>query len=218
VLSSDEASRLLREFGIRLAETHAAKDAEQAVLAAEALGYPVALKIDSPDIVHKTDVGGVRLGCADAASVREGAQAMLDEVRRRAPAARLEGLLVQRMLAGGTEMIVGVKHDPLFGPAVVCGFGGIFVELLRDVAVRVPPLDRTEALAMIAELRGIALLRGARGRPPADVGALADTLVGVARLAETCATSLRALDINPLVVLEEGRGAVAVDWLIEAGG
>jgi acyl-CoA synthetase (NDP forming) len=120
VLPGAEASRLLREFGIRLAETHAAKDAEQAVLAAEALGYPVALKIDSPDIVHKTDVGGVRLGCADAASVREGAQAMLDEVRRRAPAARLEGLLVQRMLAGGTEMIVGVKHDPLFGPAVVC--------------------------------------------------------------------------------------------------
>jgi acetyltransferase len=215
VLSGAEAMRLLREFAIPLAETHPAKDAEQAVRAAEAVGYPVALKIDSPDIVHKTDVGGVRLGCADAAAVRDGVTAMLAEVRKRAPAARIEGVLVQRMLAGGTEMIVGVKRDPLFGPAIVCGFGGIFVELLRDVAVRVPPLDQAEALAMVAELRGAGLLRGARGRRPADVTALADTLVRVARLAEAHRHSLRALDLNPLVVLDEGRGAVAVDWLIE---
>jgi acyl-CoA synthetase (NDP forming) len=215
VLSGAEAMRLLREFGIPLAETHPAKDAEQAVRAAEALGYPVALKIDSPDIAHKTDVGGVRLGCADARAVREGVAAMLDEVRRRAPAARLDGVLVQRMLTGGIELIVGVKSDPLFGPAIVCGFGGIFVELLRDVAVRVPPLDHAEARTMLAELRAAALLRGARGRPPADVTALADTLVRVARLAEEHRDSLRALDLNPLVVLEEGRGVVALDWLIE---
>jgi len=185
------------------------------VQAAEALGYPVALKIDSPDFTHKTDVGGVRLGCPDARAVREGVRAMLDEVRRRAPAARLDGVLVQRMLAGGTEMIAGVKRDPLFGPAIVCGFGGVFVELLRDVAVRVPPIDHAEALAMLAELRGAALLRGVRGRPPADLAALADTLVRVGRLAEAHRGSLRALDLNPLVVLDEGRGAVAVDWLIE---
>jgi acyl-CoA synthetase (NDP forming) len=119
------------------------------------------------------------------------------------------------MLAGGTEMIIGVKRDPLFGPAIVCGFGGIFVELLRDVAVRVPPLDQAAALAMLAELRGAALLRGARGRPPADIAALAEALVAVARLAEAHRDSLRALDLNPLVVLDEGRGVVAVDWLIE---
>jgi acyl-CoA synthetase (NDP forming) len=147
--------------------------------------------------------------------VREGVAAMLDEVRRRAPAARLDGVLVQRMLTGGIELIVGVKSDPLFGPAIVCGFGGIFVELLRDVAVRVPPLDHAEARTMLAELRAAALLRGARGRPPADVTALADTLVRVARLAEEHRDSLRALDLNPLVVLEEGRGVVALDWLIE---
>ncbi|HEU4367575.1 MAG TPA: acetate--CoA ligase family protein [Methylomirabilota bacterium] len=215
VLPDAEAMRLLREGGIRLAETHAAKDAEQAVRAAEAVGYPVALKVDSPDIAHKTDVGGVRLGCADGAAVREGVSALLDEVRRRAPAARLDGVLVQRMVTGGTEMLVGVKRDPQWGPAIVCGFGGIFVELLRDAAVRVPPLDRAEALAMLAELRGAALLRGARGRPPADVDALADTLVRVARLAESHGASLRALDLNPLVVLAEGHGAVAVDWLVE---
>jgi acyl-CoA synthetase (NDP forming) len=217
VLSGGEAARLLREFGIPLAETRPATDAEQAVRAADTLGYPVALKIDSPDIVHKTDVGGVRLGCADAAAVRAGVGAMLAEVRRRAPAARIDGVLVQPMLPGGTEMIVGIKRDPGFGPAIVCGFGGIFVELLRDVAVRVPPLDHAEALAMVAGLRGIALLRGVRGRPPADVNALVDTLVRVARLAETYARSLRALDINPLVVLEEGRGVLALDWLIEVG-
>jgi acetyltransferase len=215
VLSAAAAERLLREFGIPLVETRAAADAEAAVRAAEALGYPVALKIDSPDILHKTDVGGVRLGCADATAVRAGMAVMLDEVRRRAPAARLQGILVQPMRTGGTEMIVGVKHDPLFGPAIVCGFGGVFVEILRDVAVRVPPLDHAEAHAMLGELRGAALLRGARGRPPADVGALADVLVRVARLAETHAACLRALDLNPLVVLDEGRGVVALDWLIE---
>jgi len=217
VLSGAEAMRLLREFGIPLAETHPARDADQAVRAAEAIGYPVALKIDSPDIVHKTDVGGVRLGCADAAAVREGVAAMLDEVRRRAPAARLDGVLVQRMLAGGTEMIVGIKRDPLFGPAIVCGFGGVFVEILRDVVVRVPPLEHAEARVMLGELRGAALLRGARGRPPADEAALADVLVRVGRLAEAHRGSLRALDLNPLVVLDDGRGAVAVDWLIELG-
>src|SRR5207244_5744962 len=141
-------------------------------------------KIDWPDIAHKGDVGGVRLGCANAVAVREAVGAMLDEVRRRAPAARLDGVLVQRMVSGGTEMIVGVKTDPLFGPAIICGFGGVFVEVLRDVAVRVPPLDAAEALAMVDELRGSALLRGVRGRPPADVRALADTLVKLATLAE----------------------------------
>ena len=215
VLSGAAAERLLREFGIPLVETRAARDAEQAVAAADSLGYPVALKIDSPDILHKTDVGGVRLGCANAAAVRTGVAAILDEVHRRAPAARLQGVLVQPLLTGGLEMIVGVKRDPLLGPAIVCGFGGVFVEILRDVVVRVPPLDRAEAHAMLGELRGAALLRGARGRPPADVAALAAVLMRVAHLAETHATALRALDLNPLVVLDEGRGAVALDWLIE---
>src|SRR5262249_37293753 len=103
------------------------------------------------------------------------------------------------------------------GPAVVCGIGGIFVEVLRDVSLRVPPLDAGDAREMIAELRGAALLRGARGRRPADVGALADALVGLAALAETHRDPLRALDLNPVVVLDEGRGVVALDWLIELG-
>ena len=214
-LGNPEAMQLLRDFGIPLAETIAAKDAGAAVAAADRLGYPVALKIDSPQIAHKTDVGGIRVGCGDAAAVRAAFAEMLDEVRRRAPAARLDGALVQRMITGGRETILGVKTDPLFGPAVVCGFGGIFVEQLRDVSLRVPPIGPADAAAMIAELRGAVILAGARGRAPADTRALADAIVRLGALAEAHRHSLRALDINPLLVLDDGRGVIAVDWLIE---
>jgi acyl-CoA synthetase (NDP forming) len=207
--------RLLREFGIPLAETIPAKDAEAAVAAAERLGYPVVLKIDSPQIAHKTDVGGIRVGCGDPAAVGAAFQDMLVEVRRRAPAARLDGALVQRMITGGREMILGVQTDPLFGPAVVCGLGGTFVEQLCDVALRVPPIGPADAAAMIAEVRGAAILAGARGRAPADTRALADAIVRLGALAEAHRGSLRALDINPLLVLDDGCGVVAVDWLIE---
>jgi len=216
-LSSAEAMQLLREFGVPLAEPIAVKDATAAVTAADRLGYPVVLKIDSPDIAHKTDVGGVRVGCRDPAAVRAAFREMLVEVGRRAPSARLDGALVQRMIPGGREMILGVKTDPLFGPAVLCGFGGLFVEQLRDVSLRVPPIGPADAAAMIAELRGAAILAGARGRAPADTGALADAIVRVAALAEAHRPSLRALDINPLLVLDDGHGVVAVDWLIELG-
>ena len=215
VLGNAEAMRLLSEFGIPLADTVAAATREAAVAAAERIGYPVVLKIDSAEVAHKSDVGGVRLGCADAAGVRQAFDEMLAEVGRRAPAARIDGVIVQPMVAGGTEMIVGVKSDPVVGPAVICGFGGILVEVMRDVAVRVPPFDAREAGAMLAELRGAALLRGVRGRPAADVAAVEDVLVKVAALAETYRESLRALDLNPLVVREAGKGAVVVDWLIE---
>jgi acyl-CoA synthetase (NDP forming) len=214
-LGNADAMRLLRDFGVPLAETIAAKDASAAVAAAERLGYPVVLKIDSPDIAHKTDVGGVRVDCGDSAAVRAAFEEMLADVRRRAPAARIDGALVQRMIRGGREMLLGVKTDPLLGPAIVCGFGGIYVEQLRDVSLRVVPIDGTDAAAMIAELRGAAILSGARGRAPADTRALADAIVGVAALAEAHRDSLRALDINPLLVLDDGHGVVAVDWLIE---
>ena len=214
-LGATEAMALLSEFGVPVVASIAAKDAAAAAVAADRVGYPVVLKIDSPDIAHKTDVGGVRVGLGDAAAVRAAFGAMLDEVRQRAPAARLDGALVQRMIPGGREMILGVKTDPLFGPAVLCGLGGVFVEQLRDVALRLPPIGPTDAAAMIAELRGAAILSGARGRAPADTRALADAIVRVAALADAHRDSLRALDINPLLVLDEGRGVVAVDWLIE---
>jgi acyl-CoA synthetase (NDP forming) len=215
VLSRVEAMRLLSEFEIPLVETRPAAAADDAVRAATAIGYPVALKIDSPDIAHKSDVGGVRLGCGDAAAVRQSFRELVDEVGSRAPGARLDGVLVQPMIAGGVEMIAGLKSDPLFGPAVVCGFGGIFAELFRDVSIRIPPLTRAGALRMIGQLRGAALLRGARGRPPTDVPALAETLIRLAQLADTHRLRVRALDLNPLIALDEGRGVVAVDGLVE---
>ena len=217
VLTNREAMRLLDEFGIPLVQTLTAADAEGAVKAAERIGYPVVVKIDSPDVVHKTDVGGVRVGCGDAATVRTAFAEIVTGVKARVPSARIDGVLVQKMIAGGTEMILGVKSDPLFGPAVVCGFGGILVEVLRDVSVRVPPLSVEDAREMLGELRGARLLGGVRGRPPADVAALADALVGLAALAQAHRERLRALDVNPLLVLDEGRGVVAVDWLIELG-
>jgi acetyltransferase len=215
VLGPYAARQILGDFGIPLVDTVSAKDVEAAVHAAEDVGYPVVLKIDSPFILHKTDVGGVRVGCADAAGVRRAYAEMLDEVRRRVPAAAIDGVLVQPMVAGGVEMIVGVKSDPLAGPAVVCGFGGVFVEVMRDVSVRVPPLDAEEAQTMISELRGAALLEGVRGRPAADVAALVDVLVKVSAFAEAYRDQLRALDLNPVFVRHDGAGAVAVDWLIE---
>jgi len=214
-LGHAEAMDLLRGFGIPLADTLSVAGADAAVAAAERLGYPVVVKVDSPDIAHKTDVGGVRVGCADAGQVGRAGEEILAEAARRSPGARIDGLLVQRMVAGGTEMIVGVKRDAVFGPAVVCGLGGVLVELLRDVSIRVPPFGLRTAHQMLGELRGAGLLAGARGRPPADVGALADVLARVAALAHALGTRLVALDLNPVLVLPEGRGAVAVDWLIE---
>jgi len=173
-------------------------------------------------VLHKSDVGGVRVGLADAAAVRAAFSEMQDAVRRQRPDARLDGGVVQPMVSGGVEVILGVKTDPLFGPAVVFGLGGIFVEVLKDVAIRVPPLDAVEAREMVEEIRGAALLRGARGRPPADVAALADAIVRLGHLAQAQQGSLLALDLNPVLVLPEGQGVVAVDWLVQfsdaAGG
>ena len=215
VLRTAWGQRLLREFGIPLVETEIAQKADAAVTAAERVGYPVVLKIESRDIVHKTDVGGVRIGCADAGAVRRAFDDMIEEVRRRAPKAQIDGVAVQPMVTGGIEMIVGVKTDPLVGPAVVCGFGGVFVEIMRDVSVRIAPFGLDEAHDMIGELRGAAVLDGARGRPRADVDALADTLVRIAELADAYRDRLRALDLNPVFVRSAGSGVVAVDWLIE---
>jgi acyl-CoA synthetase (NDP forming) len=206
---------LLAAYGIPCVPTRFADDADDAVAAAAALGYPVVLKIESRDVAHKTDVGGVRVGCADAAAVRAAYADILASVGRHLPRARLDGVAVQPHVADGAEVILGVKADPLFGPAVVFGLGGVLVEVLRDVALRLPPFDRDDALAMIAEIRGSALLRGVRGRPPADVTALADTLVRLGALALAHGDRLAALDLNPVLVLPAGRGVVAVDWLVE---
>jgi acyl-CoA synthetase (NDP forming) len=179
------------------------------VEAAGALGYPVVMKVSSPDLLHKSDAGLVEVGVTTAKAVRETYDSLLRRARRANPRAHVEGVLVCEMVRGGVETLVGVTHDPLFGPVVTVGLGGVFVEVLGDVSFRVPPFDAEEARRMVHELRAHALLRGVRGAPPADEGALVDVVMKVQRLALDLADDLGELDINPLVV--RGRGAVALD-------
>jgi len=212
----DEATALamLQRAGIPVMTHRVVHSAAEAAEAAAALGLPVVLKIVSPDIAHKTDIGGVALDLTSTDAVRRA----FDEVTARAaaarPEARLSGCLVAAMVTGGVETILGVQYDPVFGPVVMFGLGGVFVEALKDVTFRLAPFGEEEALRMIGELRGLAVLRGARGRPPADLEALAAALAALSRFAAAQGPALRSLDINPFVVLPQGKGALALDAVI----
>ncbi len=171
------------------------------------------MKVSSPDLLHKSDLGLVKVGVDSAKQVR----AIYDELMTRARRAggkrvRIDGVLVSEMVTGGVETVVGVSQDPLFGPVVMVGLGGIFVEVLKDVTFRVPPFDRDEAERMLHELQGFPLLEGVRGGKPVDVGALVDVVMKVQRLALDLAGDVAELDVNPLVV--RPRGAVALDALV----
>jgi acyl-CoA synthetase (NDP forming) len=215
-LGADSSRQLLESFGIPLAGEGLAHSAAEATRIASDIGFPVVMKIASPDFPHKSDAGLVRL------SVRSGAEAkavyteLVERATRAKRGARIEGVQIQQQIEGGTEMIVGVTRDPVFGPAVLVGTGGVFAEILKDVAVRPLPLDRRDAQEMVEGLRGYPLLAGARGRARGDVKALVDVVLAVARLASACGERLVELDLNPVVVLE--RGAVAVDSLVVTAG
>jgi acyl-CoA synthetase (NDP forming) len=215
-LSEVEGRKLLADYGIRGPREFVAGTAAEACKAAEQVGYPVVLKINSPDITHKTEAGGVKINLAD----KEAVSAAYGEVMRLArafkPDAKLEGVIIQEMLPRtAVEVILGVMRDPGFGPVVVFGSGGILVELVKDSALRIPPVSLADAGEMIASTRGYKLLQGFRGRPAADIDALADALVNLSRLAVDLADHISALDINPLMVLPRGQGVCAVDALVE---
>jgi acetyltransferase len=210
VLDASEARPLLQAYGIATpAEALATTPEEVASLAAQ-IGYPVAMKLISPDILHKTEVGGVILNVGDAQAARAAFAALIERARAAQPAARLRGVQIQQMVRGGQEVIVGVKRDPTFGPLVMFGLGGIYVELLADVSFRLAPLSAADAWEMIAEVRSAKLLAGARGAAPADRVALVDAIVRIGQLAANH-PQLAELDINPLLVLGEGQGVMAVD-------
>jgi acetyltransferase len=198
--------------GIRLAPVRVARTAEQAQAAAAILGFPVALKIESPDIPHKTEADGVRLGLANAESVSRAFSEILANARRHRPEARIEGVTVQPMLDAQVELVVGVKHDETFGPVVMVGLGGIFIEVLKDVAFRAAPVTPQEADRMLSELRGCAILDGARGRAPVDRRALSHYISGVSVFGARAGDRLAELDLNPVFVTADG--VVAVDWLL----
>ena len=216
--SPDEAGakRLLAGAGIASAPEQACADADAAAAAAESIGYPVVLKILSPDITHKSEIGGVLLGVADADGVRVGFATLLSRAAERAPGARVEGVLVAKQLSGGVECILGIHQDPVFGPVAMAGLGGIFVEVLQDVAFRRCPFGADVAEAMIRSLRGAPLLLGARGRAPVDIAALADMLSRLSAFADAAGPRLRSVDLNPVLAMPNG--AFAVDAVVEIDG
>lgn len=210
-----KALETLATAGVPVMPTRLADSAGAAAEAAAALGFPVVMKIVSPDIVHKTDVGGVRLGLGSADEVRAAYDQMMTTVAAAAPKAKLEGVLLAPMISGGVETIMGVHVDPIFGPAVMFGLGGVFVEVLKDVTFRVAPFDAAEARRMIDGIRGRAMLDGVRGAPPADIDALAEALAAMSRFAAAHRDRLASVDVNPFVVLPAGQGAMALDAVIE---
>src|SRR5262245_44129839 len=241
-LSESESKELLAAWGVGSARERRANSAEAAVAAAEQLGFPVALKVDSPDLLHKTEAGVVRLNSRDAAQVRTAYAEILANARTylsalpldgggvgggdraggnpfghraaKAQQARIIGVSVQEMVGEGVEVIIGVNFDPQLGPVLLFGSGGVMVEVYNDVALRRCPITRSESQAMIAEVKGARLLHGFRGRPAADLEALADTLVRVSHLAMHLEGRLAELDINPLMVFPSGQGVKAVDALV----
>jgi acyl-CoA synthetase (NDP forming) len=208
------AKRLLAAAGIPMVEERLAATPEEAASAAKEVGFPVALKISSPDILHKTEIRGVVLDVRSADAARHEAEALLERARAGHPHARIEGVLVAPMIQGGIETILGVTRDSVFGPVVMFGLGGVFVEVLNDVTFRIAPFDGREAKRMIGEVKGRALLEGARGAPPADIDALACALVRLSEFAARHADAIESIDLNPFVVLSKGQGAVALDALI----
>lgn len=208
------AKRALAAAGLPVLPEQLVSSPELAATAAEAVGFPVVLKIVSPDLPHKSEVGGVVVGLTTAVDVRTHGEAMLKRIKSAAPLATIDGLLVAPMVNGGVELILGVNRDPIFGPAVMVGFGGIFAEVLQDVAVRPAPVDEAEAMAMLKTLKGYAVLDGARGRPRSDVEAAAKVIAALSRFAVAYADQVSEVDINPLIVRESGKGVVALDALL----
>jgi acyl-CoA synthetase (NDP forming) len=207
------AKRILAEAGVPSVPERACTNAEEAVAAAREAGFPVVAKILSPDILHKSEIGGVLLNLADEDAVREGFATLLARAAERAPHARIEGVLVAKQVRDAVEMAIGVVRDPVFGPVAMVGLGGVFIEVFRDVAFRRCPVTEDEALAMIRSLRGFPLLDGARGRPKADVPALARALAALSRFGMQ--PRVLSAEVNPLMVLPEGQGALAADAVIE---
>ncbi|MFF0139054.1 acetate--CoA ligase family protein [Streptomyces sp. NPDC005227] len=211
-LSEHAAKQLLRAYGIRVPREQLVTSAAAAVRAASQVGYPVVMKASGARLAHKTELGLVKIGLTSASQVRDTYRELTDIARYEG--LPLDGVLVCQMVERGVEMVVGVTHDQLFGPTVTVGLGGVLVEVLRDAAVRVPPFGDDQARAMLSELRGRALLDGVRGAPPADADALVEVVVRVQRMALELGDEISELDINPLMVLPRGQGAVALDALV----
>jgi acetyltransferase len=204
------ARSLLGAYGVPFVRVQRVSTVEEAARAAESIGYPVVLKVASLDISHKTDVGGVAVGIEDAAELRTAWDRMQQSLTAKAPTARIEGFEIEAEVQGGKEVLIGVQRDPSFGPILAFGLGGIYVEVMRDVAFRLAPLRPLSAQRMIESVKSFAILQGVRGEPPSDLPALEEAIQRVSQLAVEIPEVVE-LDINPLIVLPSGKGVVAVD-------
>jgi len=208
VLTEVESKELLKSAGIDVVDTRLATSKEEAISISQQLGFPVVLKIASPDIVHKSDDGGVKLGLNDANQVGEAYDQILGAIRQKHPKARVQGVAVQKMARPGVEVIIGMSKDAQFGPVLMFGLGGILVEVLKDVSFRIVPLSRRDAAEMLREIKGYPLLEGYRGQEAVDISHLEELLLKVSDFVEKN-PEIRELDLNP--VFAYGDGAIAVD-------
>lgn len=207
-LSEVEAKALLREAGIDTVETKLARTQSEALRIAEEMGLPVALKIASPDVIHKSDTGGVKLGLASKKAVADAFKEIMAAVKEKQPQARIDGVTVQKMARPGVEVIIGMAKDPQFGPFLMFGLGGVWVEVLKDVSFRIVPIARRDAREMIKEIKGYPLLEGYRGSEPANIPLLEDILLKLSYFVDHN-PEIKELDINPVFAYKNG--AVAVD-------
>ncbi len=213
-LSEFESMRMLSKYDIPLPKGGLAENEDEAAALADEVGYPVVLKVASADIGHKSDMGGVKLHLADAAAVRSAYGEIMHNARTNAPKARVDGVFVQRMLQPGLEIILGVSKDPQFGPCVLCGLGGVFVEVFKDTSLLPAPVSEAEARAMVEQLKSLPLLTGYRGGRPLDIDALAGLIARVSEFAAAHRDELEELDLNPVFVYERGKGVCAADALV----
>jgi acetate---CoA ligase (ADP-forming) subunit beta len=208
ILTEFESKIILKQAGIPVVETKLAKTQKEAVSLSQKMGFPVALKIASPDVIHKSDSGGVKLSVNSVAEVKKSYDEILKKVRKQYPDAVVHGVSVQKMFRPGTEVIIGTSKDPQFGPVIMFGLGGIFVELLKDVSFRVIPVERRDAQEMIKEIKGYPLLQGYRGKEPANLSALVEIILKISKLIEEN-PQIKELELNPVFAYQNK--AVAVD-------
>lgn len=213
-LLESEAKTICQEHGIPVTRFEVAKNTGEAVKFAEEIGYPVVLKIVSPTIIHKSDVGGVMLSLRTAEEVEKAFEMILANVKKHQPNTEINGILVQEMAPASTEVIVGALKDDQFGPTVMFGLGGVFVEVLRDVAFRIAPVTKQEAELMITEIRAYPVLRSYRNAPPLDTNAIADIILNTSKLVMKY-EEIRELDLNPIMVYEKGAKTVDARIILE---
>ncbi len=215
VLTEIEAKQILTEAGINCTDTRLAVDKTQAVSISEEIGYPIVLKISSVDITHKSDAGGVKVNLPDKDAVENAFDEIMASCTAKFPNADIEGISVQRMANAGTEVIIGMTKDPSFGPVLMFGLGGIFVEVLKDVAFRIVPLDKNDVSDMINEIKGKKLLEGYRGQDPADIPFLEDMLLKLSELVDKT-EGIAEIDMNPVFAYKQGAVVVDARIILEA--